>query len=364
MVAPGEGVVEPCTSVRQRCFVDERQWRHRRALNGPKRTNCSSLVKCAFETRILLFLTFSSALTAAGYFLRIERPIHENSACSRQTIPPRPARRQSAGQCRPREAPGRRRSRRDDHGRVRSPHAARAPSMIDTRHLACAGDLARLDFAKSGGTVTVVAQDASTGRVLMVAAADRDALERTLAAGEMHFLSRRRGPWRKGETSGDVLRVVRLLADCDGDAVLALVHPATGIACHTGSASCFGDDAHVNTLATLDATIAARASEVNETSYTSRLLGESQPSFEKAGRRERGVGSCLRRWRQRTRGRRGGRCPVPRAGRGAFGRRPSCRHRTRSGGADAHRHSPMNNIAACSKPGTSPQPASVREFLR
>jgi phosphoribosyl-AMP cyclohydrolase / phosphoribosyl-ATP pyrophosphohydrolase len=99
----------------------------------------------------------------------------------------------------------------------------------------------------------------------------------------MHFLSRRRGPWRKGETSGDVLRVVRLVADCDGDAVLALVHPATGIACHTGAASCFGDDAHVNTLATLDATIAARASEVNETSYTSRLLRDRNLRLKKLG---------------------------------------------------------------------------------
>jgi phosphoribosyl-ATP pyrophosphohydrolase/phosphoribosyl-AMP cyclohydrolase len=154
--------------------------------------------------------------------------------------------------------------------------------MTGIQHLSCAGDLARLDFAKSGGTVTVVAQDAATGRVLMVAAADRDALERTLSTGEMHFLSRRRGPWRKGETSGDVLRVVRLLADCDGDAVLALVHPANGIACHTGSASCFGD-APVSTLATLDATIAARATVASETSYTSRLLGDRNLRLKKLG---------------------------------------------------------------------------------
>ena len=75
--------------------------------------------------------------------------------------------------------------------------------------------------------------------VLMVAHADREALERTLDTGEMHFRSRTRGLWRKGETSGNVQRVVSLSTDCDGDAVLARVAPA-GPACHTGTISCFG----------------------------------------------------------------------------------------------------------------------------
>jgi phosphoribosyl-ATP pyrophosphohydrolase/phosphoribosyl-AMP cyclohydrolase len=101
-------------------------------------------------------------------------------------------------------------------------------------------DLDRLDFAKGGGLVTVVAQDAITGAVLMVAHADRDSLERTLATGEMHYRSRTRGPWRKGETSGNVQRVVALEPDCDGDAVLARVVSA-GPACHTGEATCFGE---------------------------------------------------------------------------------------------------------------------------
>lgn len=100
-------------------------------------------------------------------------------------------------------------------------------------------DLDTLDFGKGGGYVTVVCQDATSRAVLMVARADREALDRTLATGEMHYHSRSRGLWHKGATSGNVQRVVQLLADCDGDAVLALVHPA-GPACHTGAESCFG----------------------------------------------------------------------------------------------------------------------------
>jgi len=100
-------------------------------------------------------------------------------------------------------------------------------------------ELDTLDFAKGGGFVTVVCQDAASRAVLMVARADREALERTLATGEMHYHSRTRGLWHKGATSGNVQRVVGLHADCDRDAVLALVEPA-GPACHTGAVSCFG----------------------------------------------------------------------------------------------------------------------------
>jgi phosphoribosyl-ATP pyrophosphohydrolase len=102
-------------------------------------------------------------------------------------------------------------------------------------------DLDVLDFAKGGGYVTVVCQDATTRQVLMVARADREALERTLATGEMHYHSRSRGLWHKGATSGHVQRVVALAPDCDGDALLALVRPA-GPACHTGAQSCFGGE--------------------------------------------------------------------------------------------------------------------------
>lgn len=100
-------------------------------------------------------------------------------------------------------------------------------------------DLDSLDFAKGGGLVTMVAQDARTGAVLMIAHADREALERTVAAGEMHYRSRSRGLWHKGATSGNVPRVIDLTVDCDRDAVLARVRPA-GPACHTGAPTCFG----------------------------------------------------------------------------------------------------------------------------
>ena len=121
-------------------------------------------------------------------------------------------------------------------------------------------DLATLNFEKGNGLVTVVAQDARTGAVLMVAHADREALARTLATGEMHYRSRTRGLWHKGATSGNVQRVVSLAPDCDGDAVLARVTPA-GPACHTGATSCFGRDAlAADELGVLDVTIGARAS--------------------------------------------------------------------------------------------------------
>lgn len=103
-------------------------------------------------------------------------------------------------------------------------------------------DLDTLDFSKGGGFVTVVCQDARTHAVLMVARADREAMTRTIATGEMHYHSRSRGLWHKGATSGHVQRVMSLHRDCDGDAVLALVTPA-GPACHTGAHSCFFQEA-------------------------------------------------------------------------------------------------------------------------
>lgn len=151
-------------------------------------------------------------------------------------------------------------------------------------------DLDRLDFDKGGGLVTVVAQDARSGAVLMVAHADREALERTMASGEMHYRSRTRGAWHKGATSGNVQRVVSLDADCDGDAVLARVEPA-GPACHTGATSCFGDGAlAAETFGTLAETIAARAAEPpvappagHKPSYTQRLLGDRNLRLKKIG---------------------------------------------------------------------------------
>jgi phosphoribosyl-ATP pyrophosphohydrolase/phosphoribosyl-AMP cyclohydrolase len=143
-------------------------------------------------------------------------------------------------------------------------------------------DLDALDFSKGGGVVTVVTQDARTGAVLMVAQADRDALDRTMASGEMHYRSRSRGPWHKGETSGNTQRVVSLRADCDGDAVLALVEPA-GPACHTGTLTCFGDATARAPLQALDQTILERSLAHEPLSYTRRLLDDRNFRLKKLG---------------------------------------------------------------------------------
>ncbi len=148
-------------------------------------------------------------------------------------------------------------------------------------------DLDALDFTKSAGLVTVIVQDATSGTVLMLAHADREALQKTLDSGELHFRSRTRGLWHKGETSGNVQRVVSLTPDCDGDAVLARVIPA-GPACHTLSQSCFGDPAlQPDTLAALDQTILARAESLaagNTTkSYTHKLLSDRNLRLKKIG---------------------------------------------------------------------------------
>lgn len=96
--------------------------------------------------------------------------------------------------------------------------------------------LPRYDAA---GLITAVATDVATGEVLMVAHMNAAALAETLASGEAVFWSRSRGRlWKKGETSGNVLRVAEVRIDCDQDAVWLRVEPA-GPACHTGARSCF-----------------------------------------------------------------------------------------------------------------------------
>ncbi len=90
------------------------------------------------------------------------------------------------------------------------------------------------------GLVPVIAQEQASGRVLMLAWMDREALLRTVDSREAIYWSRSRGRlWQKGETSGHLQRVVEVRLDCDGDAVLLVVTQAGGIACHTGRESCF-----------------------------------------------------------------------------------------------------------------------------
>jgi phosphoribosyl-ATP pyrophosphohydrolase/phosphoribosyl-AMP cyclohydrolase len=99
-------------------------------------------------------------------------------------------------------------------------------------------DLSQLDFSKDTGFVTVVAQDAGTGLVLMVARADRNALVETLSTGELQYHARANGGWLRRPAGAARQRIVSLACDCDGDALLARVVPA-GPVCHTGASSCF-----------------------------------------------------------------------------------------------------------------------------
>jgi len=128
------------------------------------------------------------------------------------------------------------------------------------------------------GLVPCVVQDARTGEVLTLAYMNEEALTRTRETGEVHFWSRSRGElWRKGETSGNVMRLRGLRYDCDEDALLALVDPA-GPACHTGERTCFyrGEmELQVaEALPALERTIADRRADAPEGSYTAALLAE------------------------------------------------------------------------------------------
>ncbi len=139
------------------------------------------------------------------------------------------------------------------------------------------------------GLVAGIVQDVDDGRVLMLGWLDAEALAATLATGEVHFHSRSRGRlWRKGETSGNVLRLRDLAVDCDGDALLLVVKPA-GPTCHRGTRSCFDAPAGPGLtgatarseppaqgfawLERLWSTIDSRATERPDGSYTAALLG-------------------------------------------------------------------------------------------
>jgi phosphoribosyl-ATP pyrophosphohydrolase/phosphoribosyl-AMP cyclohydrolase len=137
------------------------------------------------------------------------------------------------------------------------------------------------------GLIPAVVQDADDGGVLMLGYMDRTALDATLASGEVHFHSRSRGVlWRKGETSGNTLRLVGLAADCDRDALLVLARPA-GPTCHTGQSSCFHEVVREApmpvglSLAPLFGMLRRRVAERPAGSYTVELLEDPDLAVKK-----------------------------------------------------------------------------------
>jgi phosphoribosyl-ATP pyrophosphohydrolase/phosphoribosyl-AMP cyclohydrolase len=126
------------------------------------------------------------------------------------------------------------------------------------------------------GLLPVMVQDRASGDVLMVAWANAEALAKTAETGFATFWSRsRKTLWRKGETSGNGLRVVEARTDCDRDVLLFVVEPQ-GPACHTGARTCFGEDSPTaaGMLEELARVVAERAQAAPEASYTARLLAQ------------------------------------------------------------------------------------------
>ena len=133
------------------------------------------------------------------------------------------------------------------------------------------------------GLIPAVVQNATSGRVLMVAFMNQESLDKTLETGAVHFWSRSRNElWRKGATSGHVMKVVEVMADCDQDCLLVRVQPE-GPACHTGETSCFftpllsdaenpAETVFSETIGELSELIRDRREKRPEGSYTARLF--------------------------------------------------------------------------------------------
>ena len=142
------------------------------------------------------------------------------------------------------------------------------------------------------GLIPVVVQDVGSGAVLMLAYANREAVERTLATGQVWFWSRSRQElWHKGETSGNTMQMVEMTADCDSDALLVRARPA-GPACHRGTRTCFEPNpAHLE-LGWLAEFLCERADADPAESYTARLLAKGVDRIaQKVG--EEGVETAL-----------------------------------------------------------------------
>ncbi len=140
-------------------------------------------------------------------------------------------------------------------------------------------NIGTLDFAKSDKLLPAVVQHADSGAVLMVGYMNADALRETFKRRHVVFFSRsKQRLWMKGETSGHVLDLVEVRTDCDRDALLVTARPH-GPVCHTGTATCFGDEAAsggvaLAFLSELEGVIAQRIAENPEGSYTARLFAK------------------------------------------------------------------------------------------
>jgi phosphoribosyl-AMP cyclohydrolase / phosphoribosyl-ATP pyrophosphohydrolase len=140
-------------------------------------------------------------------------------------------------------------------------------------------DLKNLDFDKTGGLIPAVVQHADTGAVLMVGFMNAEAVHETLVRKRVVFYSRSREKlWEKGETSGNTLDLVSVRPDCDRDTILVTARPR-GPVCHTGAATCFGDEPTsraeaLSFLAQLESIIERRIGDRPEGSYTARLYAQ------------------------------------------------------------------------------------------
>lgn len=133
-----------------------------------------------------------------------------------------------------------------------------------------------VDFEKGEGLVPTVVQDAGTGKVLMLGYMNKASLEKTFEEKRVCFYSRSRQElWTKGETSGNFLHVADVLIDCDSDTLLVKARPE-GPTCHTGAATCFGEESTGNLafIAQLEGIIRDRKLNPSESSYTSKLFNK------------------------------------------------------------------------------------------
>lgn len=140
----------------------------------------------------------------------------------------------------------------------------------------CDFDFSAINWDKGNGLVPAIVQDQASLRVLMLGYVTKESLEKTMETGLVTFFSRsKQRLWQKGETSGHVLHLVDIKADCDGDGLLINAKPE-GPTCHTGARTCFGeaDDIDLSVLADLAEVIHDRHENPSSQSYTAKLFAE------------------------------------------------------------------------------------------